>query len=248
MQKFLIVVASALVVSSALPQNPYFNGLGLYQSSYLNRHGLDLFQNSYLNRQMAYQPAKPGIYPASYSPAAVSRQAPVAPVAPAVPVSSVGPTAPAVPVDPVAAPESSELNMLSLMKLIPEFTPMLSELLKKGTNILNTLMPKLPYLLKNAPPTLRSDIAAVNQIIADVCDKVMERTQNTRTWSYYSPEGIQATCRFINEKANEVLTAFDDPSIVDNYLGHLNIFSGNLEQKSYIQQHQTHRLIENQFE
>ena len=152
MQKFLIVVASALVVSSALPQNPYFNGLDLYQSSYLNRYGLDPFQNSYFNRQMAYQPARPGIYPASYSPAAVSRQAPVAPVAPAVPVSSVGPTAPAVPVDPVAAPESSELNMLSLMKLIPEFTPMLSELLKKGTSILNTVMPKLPYLLKNAPP------------------------------------------------------------------------------------------------
>ena len=149
--------------------------------------------------------------------------------------------APAVAVDPVAAPESSELNMLS-------FNPMLSELLKEGTNILNTLMPKLPYLLKNAPPTLRSDIAAVNQIITEVCDKVMDRTQNTRTWSYYSPEGIQATCRFINEKANEVLKAFDDPSIVDNYLGHLNIFSGNLEQKSYIQQHQTHRLIENQFE
>ena len=223
MQKFLIVVASALVVSSALPQNPYINGLGLYQSSYFNRYGLDPFQNSYFNRQMAYQPAKPGIHSDSYSPAAVSRQAPVAP---AVPVSSVGPTAPAVPVAPVAASESSDFNMLSLMKLIPEFTPMLSELLKKGTNILNTLMPKLPYLLKNAPPTLRSDIAAVNQIITEVCDKGMERTQNTRTWSYYSPEGIQATCRFINEKANEVLKAFDDPSIVDNYLGHLNIFSG----------------------
>ena len=142
---------------------------------------------------------------------------------------------------PVVAPESSELNMLS-------FNPMLSELLKEGTNILNTLMPKLPYVLKNSAPYIRSDVAAVNQIISEVCDKAMDGSQNTQTWSYYTPEGIRDTCRFINEKANEVLKAFDDPSIVDNYLGHLNIFSGNLEQKSYIQQHQPHRLIENKFE
>ena len=188
LQKFLMVVASTLVVSHALAQRPYYNSLGPYQNSYFNWA-----------------------------------------------------VAPAVAVDPVAAPESSELNMLS-------FNPMLSELLKEGTNILNTLMPKLPYLLKNTPPTVRSDVAAVNQIIAEVCDKAMDGTQNTQTWSYYTPEGIQDTCRFINEKANEVLKAFDDPSIVDNYLGRLNIFSGNLEQKSYIQQHQSHRLIENKFE
>ena len=114
--------------------------------------------------------------------------------------------------------------MEALMQLIPEG----SAALKKATDTLNGITPYLPTALANVPPTVKNDIYDVNRIIAEVCNKLVEEVR-PQTWTYYSNEGIHATCRYINEKANEVLMAFDDPYIVQNYVNQLNGLSNSLQ-------------------
>ena len=119
---------------------------------------------------------------------------------------------------------SNGFSMESLMQLIPEGGAALA----KATDTLNGVTPYLPTLLANVPPTVKNDIAGVNRIIAEVCNKLVNEVR-PQTWTYYSNEGIQASCRYINEKANEVLLAFDDPSIVQNYVNKLNGLSNSLQ-------------------
>ena len=114
--------------------------------------------------------------------------------------------------------------MQALMQLIPEGRAALS----KATDTLNRITPYLPTALANVPPTVKNDIADVNRIIAEVCNKLVNEVR-PQTWTYYSNEGIKATCRYVNEKANEVLLAFDDPSIVQNYVNQLNGLSNSLQ-------------------
>ena len=153
------------------------------------------------------------------------------------PVAPVAPVAPAAPVAPVAPAASSGLGMLSLMKMfsngfsmesLMQLIPEGGAALAKATDTLNGVTPYLPTLLANVPPTVKNDIAGVNRIIAEVCNKLVNEVR-PQTWTYYSNEGIQASCRYINEKANEVLLAFDDPSIVQNYVNKLNGLSNSLQ-------------------
>ena len=176
MQKFSIVLACAFVATSSFSQGRYYN----------NYNRLGRYEGSYYPNQITSQQSYPKYWP-SYNPSPVAK--PVAPIAPVVPVAPAVPAVlqqlqlPVAPVAPVAPATSSGIGMLSLMKLfsssgfnmeaLMQLIPEGRAALAKATDTLNRITPYLPTALANVPPTVKIDIAQVNGIIAEVCNKLV---------------------------------------------------------------------------
>ena len=110
------------------------------------------------------------------------------------------------------------------MKMLPD--PGTS--LAKASASLDDLAKGLPTALSNLDPSVKADIGKVNIIISEVCDKMMA-TAKPSTFSYYSPEGIKASCDFINKTAADLLLGLDDPSIIQSYIDKVQKMTRSLQ-------------------
>lgn len=208
----LIVLSCILVVASAAPNSYYYN-----------------------SRHPQYQQTQRYQIP-SYIPAA-----PAAPVAPVVPV-----VAPAIRTAPVAVPVASDFGLgslsslasidfssitsfSSLMALLPKIWPALD----KASKSLEGLSNDLPAALSQIPPEIKADVEKVIVTIGEVCDRVTEES-NPTDFSYYSKEGIIASCRVIKKTGNDIVLGFDDPSALQNLVAKVLKMTKMLQGSSYL--------------
>ena len=112
--------------------------------------------------------------------------------------------------------QENGFEMETLMGLIP----MGGSALAKATSTLDLLMKGFPAVLKNIDPSFKADIRKVNEIIADVCNKIQYEAKPS-TNSYYSSEGMKVTCDSINGIAQEISQGLDDPAITQSYVDKL---------------------------
>jgi len=133
----------------------------------------------------------------------------------------------------VAAPVTGDFgfgdlsSLSSLMSFLP--SPKAgAAALDKASKSLDNLSRGLPTALANLDPSIKADIEKVNVIIAEVCTKMMAEATPSE-FSYYSPEGITASCRVINKFANDILLSLDDPSIIQSYVDKLQNMSRSLQ-------------------
>jgi hypothetical protein len=127
---------------------------------------------------------------------------------------------------------SSLGSLTSLMSFLPSAKSALAGL-DKASDSLDNLSRGLPSALAQLDPAVKADIAKVNVIIAEVCNKIMAEATPS-TFSYYSPEGIKATCNVINKTANDIVLGLDDPSIIQSYVDKVQGLTRSLQAQAAI--------------
>lgn len=134
---------------------------------------------------------------------------------------------------------SSLASLTSSLTSLKAFLPSISmdqagTYLAKASKKLDDLNNGLPSVLANIDPAIKHDIGKVNVIIAEVCNKITAEASSPSTLSYYSPEGIQASCRAINNFANQLVLGLDDPSIVQSYVAKVQNLTKMLQAQAKI--------------
>jgi hypothetical protein len=99
--------------------------------------------------------------------------------------------------------------------------------LVKATDMLQLLMKGLPAALQNMDPALKADFAKVNNVITDVCSKILTQAQPT-VYSSYNPQDLKTTCDYINKVSSDVTAGLDNPAIVQSYVDQLKIATNAL--------------------
>ena len=108
------------------------------------------------------------------------------------------------------------------METLMNFIPMGSSALTQATSSLDLLMKGFPAVLKSIDPSIKADIKRVNSVIASVCDKIVsEASGSESTFSYYSSEGMKATCDSINKVSQGISQGLDDPAVTLQYVDKL---------------------------
>ena len=176
------------------------------------------FQNSVVvfSCLLAAVSASPQYYYPQYQRQVYSPYGGVAPAAAVVPVV---PTAPGAPVTAALTPElTSQLKGLANVGA-PHFTTALAKL--------GELMTSLPAVLSTLEPSKKADIVKTNQIIADVCGKVIAEAQPTY-YSNYQAGDMQKVCDYINKVGADITAGLDNPAIFQTYFDQLKTISNAL--------------------
>ena len=96
--------------------------------------------------------------------------------------------------------------------------------LEKSQGLLEDLNNGLPDALAKMDPSIKNDIKQVNQIVLEICDKAVANSNAASTTSYYTPEGMRATCEFLNKHIPTVSRGLDDPAIITDLIQKLGEF------------------------
>ena len=96
--------------------------------------------------------------------------------------------------------------------------------LAKSQGLLEDLNNGLPDALAKMDPSIKNDIKQVNQLILEICDKAVANSNAASTTSYYTPEGMEATCDFLHKHVPTVSRGMDDPAVITNLVQKLGEF------------------------
>lgn len=219
--KSFIALSCLLVVASATPNSYYYNSrFPQYQQQYAAAPVA-------APQQYAYQPIAPVAAP-------VVKAAPV--VVPAASDFGLGSLSQLAGTDfsSLSSSLSSLANMdFSSLSALKSMLPDPVTSLAKASKSLDDLSRGLPTALANIDPAVKADVGKVNVIIAEVCDKMLAEATPSE-FSYYSPEGIKASCDFITKTANDILLGLDDPSIIQSYVDKVQKLTRSLQAQAAI--------------
>lgn len=228
--KSFIALSCLLVVASASANSYYYNSrFPQYQQQY----GYKAAAPVAAPQQQAYQPIAPVAAP-------VVKAAPV--VVPDVSEFGLGSLSQLAGTDFSFSSLSGSLSTLTSLMASMDFsslTALKSMLpnpvtsLAKASKKLDDLSRGLPSALANIDPAVKADVAKVNVIIAEVCDKMLAEATPSE-FTYYSPEGIKASCDFITATANDILQGLDDPSIIQSYVDKVQKLTRSLQAQAAI--------------
>jgi len=99
--------------------------------------------------------------------------------------------------------------------------------LEKSQELLEQLNEGLPDALAKMDPGMKNDIKQVNGLILEICDKAAANAAQKPKASfnsYYSAEGVKATCDFLHKHVPEVSRGLDEPEVISNLIAKLAEF------------------------